>query len=388
MSGKILDKVQYDFILNMRSDDDKKLYNVYELLMGRGKTLVIIPCTIFCYMLDQKYQNIMDLIPPHLVTQSQGIMNKLSPFFIDGFTVRSKSDRGTDHVNELNTVISLETHKVIIIDDQSIKSFMLSNVEKKSLFLNENKNIKGGKYLSIDTDNHEVDMIVKKILSKTVGKNQDKSFKENTLILMDEFDSLIDPMKSDLNYPHGNQKNIDNQILLNDMIVGITEILFTDYKNMILYSDRTDQKINKLVIKSVMNQLDANKYLIIKKLRDNFFKKVKTHNIEQFKSLDNSEKNILTNLQKGGSVDSMLMFFIRETYNQYTMCLGMMLDKDYGWDELNEQNPYTVIPYIAQKTPLSGSQFSDPMITIALTSISLFFKTIQTDRCYQIYRIY
>ena len=42
-------------------------------------------------------------------------------------------------------------------------------------------------------------------------KNNYSTLRDNTLLLMDEFDSLIDPLKSDLNYPYGKQKNLDHQ---------------------------------------------------------------------------------------------------------------------------------------------------------------------------------
>ena len=54
--------------------------------------------------------------------------------------------------------------------------------------------------------------------------------------------------------------------------------------------------------------------------------------------------------------------------------MEMMLDKDYGWDDTNTENPYIVIPYSAQKSPIKGSKFSNPIINIILTSISYFSK--------------
>ena len=67
----------------------KRIYNVYELLMGRGKTFVIIPCVIFCYMLTGSYYNIINCIPSHLINQSMRVMNKISPFLINGMIVRA-----------------------------------------------------------------------------------------------------------------------------------------------------------------------------------------------------------------------------------------------------------------------------------------------------------
>ena len=37
-------------------------------------------------------------------------------------------------------------------------------------------------------------------------------------------------------------------------------MIFVKYNNYMMYSDRADGKINKLIIRSVMNNLDKNKY--------------------------------------------------------------------------------------------------------------------------------
>lgn len=430
ITGKILDKIQYDFVVNMLKDDNRGIYNVYELLMGRGKTFVIIPCTMFCYMMMGSYYNIINCLPTHLVNQSMKVLNKISPFLINGSIVRAKSDRNSPLNTSLSTLIDLTARKIICIDDSSLKSYLLSKAESKPLKKPNKtehttkstileggskrvmtkmnnaiiKGMTGGMYIDIDS--------VQSVLMEIIGKQNKKTnqnmmsrmgtfnkesyspLRDNTLILMDEFDSLADPLKSDLNYPYGTQKNLDHQIILNKLVVSVTEMIFIKYRNYMLYSDRADNKINKLMIRSIMNNLDHEKYAIIHQIYTELTQKLRESNndapIEQFVLLGSSETTEISRYQKGGSKTkrtqknqhggsklSLMMFFIREVYTTYIMCMEMMLDKDYGWDD-TAQNPFVVIPYSAQKTPMKGSKFSSPIINIVLTAISYFSKPFRT----------
>jgi hypothetical protein len=428
INGKILDKVQYSFVLNMINDDKQRMYNVHELLMGRGKTFVIIPCVMFCYMMIGSYYNIIDCLPNHLVNQSMRVMNKISPFIINGSIVKAKSDRNSPLNSELTKVINLTSRKIIVIDDISIKSYLLSQAETGGNDTNDESEARqnemvGGVYINIDEVQNVLMNIIKNQNSKTnaqmmerigdFNKTEYSALRDNTLIIMDEFDSLIDPLKSDLNYPYGNQKNLDHQIILNKLVVSVTEMLFIKYRNYMLYSDRADNKINKLMIRSVMNSIDINTYSMLHKIYSDLSAKVVETNeytIEQFKNLNSDEdikiknsqkggrkqlskssgkhlskssrQHVSKNKQKGGSVDSLMMFFIREVYATYVTCMEMMLDKDYGWDDSNNENPYVVIPYSAQKSPMKGSKFSSAIINIVLTTISYFsklFRNLDSD---------
>lgn len=417
ITGKILDKIQYDFVKNMLNDDTEHVYKVYELLMGRGKTFVIIPCTIFCNMLSGSYYNIINCLPSHLMNQSMKVLNKLSPFLINGSIVRAKADRKSELNKSITQLINKTSRKVICIDDQSLKAYLLSIAEdkapKKDITDTESDNsaleggskqknsvMAGGLYISIDDVERVLYDIIQKqnnkanrrMLARLGNVNEEtySAFRDNTLILMDEFDSLIDPLKSDLNYPYGSQKNLDQQIILNKLVVSVTEMIFNKYKNYMMYSDRADAKINKLMIRSIMNSLDKDKYQNIFEIYNKISKKVEDANegtIEQFRSLDRSEIEKISAYQKGGknrhhklkqqhggSEMSLMMFFIREVYTTYIMCMEMMLDKDYGWDKANSDNPFVVIPYSAQKTPMEGSKFSSPIINIVLTTIAYFSK--------------
>ena len=331
--------------------------------------------------------------------------------------------------NSINNLIKLESRKIICIDDSSIKSYLLSQAEAKPLKTEKKQvideqtiieresktqiNMIGGVYIDINN----VEFVLMSYINKQKLKmNQQmvarfdigfdnknySALRDNTMILMDEFDSLVDPMKSDLNFPYGTLKNLDHQIFLNKLVVSITEMLFVNYYEYMMYSDRSNKKTNKLIIRSIMNSIDCNKYDTIFKIYNEMSTKVKNINkdiqIEQFadispdeiKQIDQSHskknnqshnggtmrKNQVPIKQRGGSKESLMMFFIREVYTTYIMCMEMMLDKDYGWDE-TANNPFVVIPFSAQKTPMKGSKFSNPIINIILTSISYFSKSFR-----------
>lgn len=125
-----------------------------------------------------------------------------------------------------------------------------------------------------------------------------------------------------------------------------------------------------------MNNINREKYSEIYETYNNLIKKIKDKP-EELDNIKIFEKEYIDESQTGGTRDSLLMFFIREVYKTYNMCMELMLDKDYGWDDNNLENPYIVIPYSALKTPLSGSKFSSPIINIILTSISYYSKTFR-----------
>ena len=303
--------------------NDNKKSIIHELLMGKGKTYVIIPCVIFYYMLVGNYTNIISCLPSHLINQSMSVINKLNPYMINSIVVRVLADRTKENNQYIDKLINNNIRKIIIIDDISLKSYFLTNVEY---------NIKVSDVLMNDT-----------------------------LLIIDEYDSIVDPLKSDLNYPIDKPENINEYNFLNNLIISITKKLFSDYSDYMYLSDRLDEIENKKILKTILNGSTNNEY---KSLID------KIQNKEQYEQF-----------QSGGSKDDLLVFYIREVYKSYLICMKMMLDKDYGWNNLIDKNDsFIVIPFSAQKTPISGSKFSNPLIAIILTTITYFAKPFrETD---------
>lgn len=274
-------------------------------------------------------------------------------------------------------------------DDQNIKAYMLANIEN-------NINLSGAGYIPIKYDKKIIDNITEPLKIsrdkyieerikniKNVGILKDKS-----IIIIDEFDSLIDPLKSDLNFPIGLPINVDEQNFLAKIILTITSELFKNFKGYMLKSDRSDETVNKLIIKNAMSNIDKSKYKELANeynlLYQKYIKKMQSNNVEQFRPLSEKEIKDINN-KKGGSRDSLLLYYIREVYNIYYRSLQLMQDKDYGFcaDNENIKNPFIAIPYSAQDTPMKGSQYSNMIICMILTSItycSKKFRDIDTKK--------
>lgn len=376
ITGKILNSGQYNYVKMMTGNDP---YNVYELLMGRGKTYVIIPCVAFITMMNREYKNAINVLPTHLVNQSMNVMRSLAPFFTDGIVLRCRADRDTGHSIENEKLFDLITRKIIVMDDISSKAQLLDSIKRKHYPINIKPEFEQIKNVKLDNTAME-DRLKKKGLA--INAN---SIKHNSLFFLDEFDYMINPKKSNLNYPYTEPINIYLQEFVTIIILSMTKIAFEQYPNYMKYSDRSSEDINKKLVKKLISDFrkDKEKYKETKNIFNNLYEKIKKiygdniiqNNLEQFYDLtDDDMAKFETHIaQHGGDKDSLLMFYTRKIYKIYIICLQMLLDKDYGWDSKSE-NPYIVIPYMAQNTPMTGSQFTDPFIAMTLTCICYYTK--------------
>lgn len=405
VTGKIVDNTQYQFINNMINDEATSEYKVYELLMGRGKSYVIIPCILLIYYFNKKFQNIIECVPSHLLTQSNKIMSKFLPFMTCGFIHNMNVTRGDNaSMSKIIDVMDSKISKIIITTDTAIKTNFLANIEDER---QPQKSQAGGKILSIPDKGYiEIDKQYEKIKELTdqiwirlesKRKNLNKGgeerydFPDNTILVVDEFDMIIDPLRSDLNFPISEYENVNFQDVLIRIVLNITNELFTKYHTYMLKSDRTDEKLNKLIIRKIMLEMKNVKYDAVKDMMNKLYSSVvkkmnKDGNIEQFNVLRKKENlkikkyfepNVTSGLKGGNPPDSLLLYYIRETYNIYCSVLSLLLDKDYGWDDEDSNNPFIAIPYSAQDTPMKGSQYSEIIINIILTSITYFQKGLR-----------
>lgn len=410
-TGKIVDSVQYKFIHNMINDDNNANYKVYELLMGRGKTYVIIPCILLTYYYNQKYQNVIQCVPSHLITQSSKILGKFLPFMTTGYIYNLHVERtGTDSYgnrnskrkNNFSSVIQSIVTKIIITDDINIKTDLLVRVENELMNKSESadkNNQYGGGYIEYNYDQSVIAKITDPIISsiesnrrKDDGTDTD-AFKINnehlanrSIIAIDEFDMLIDPLRSDLNFPTGDYSNVDHQDILIKIVLNVTRELFIKYHTYMTKSDRTNELTNKLIIRKIMLEMNTMIYEDLKRIIRTVYRRFRQYRQKTNKNLPElftpltkdenviindtaSESNLSVKLV-GGGFDELLIYYVRETYKIYQNAMTMLLDKDYGWDDTDPKNPFIAIPYSAQDTPMKGSQFSDIIINIILTSIT------------------
>ena len=416
ITGKIVDIVQFTFIQNMLSDEKDGKCKLYELLMGRGKSYVIIPCILLTYYYNKKYQNIIQCIPSHLINQSIAEMIKFLPFMTTGYIYNFIIGRNDpEKIKTISSINHSIVSKLIITDDIALKTHILAKIETQQLQKEQlqkeqlqkeqlqRTELYGGGYIEIDNidagTNELLQPLIKEINDNRRIKlpdelNIDTTIRDNSIIVIDEFDMLIDPMKSDLNFPVGKYDNVDFQNILIQIILNITQQLFINYHQYMIRSDRTDEKLNKLIVKKIMLDEKNMKYSdlkdMIKTLYATVVKKInKDKHIEQFNILSHTDnqlikkyyqKDVMSEMSGGNISNSLLLYYIRECYRVYYNALSLLLDKDYGWDSESENNPYIAIPYSAQDTPVKGSQYSEIIINIILTSITYCQKGLRIDK--------
>ena len=359
ITGKILDQIQYETICDLFEDHNTMEYKLYELLMGLGKTYLIIPCIVFIMFMNRDYYNIFICMPTHLINQSLKIFRELSVFFIDGYFFNIDINRKKGITEIFHKHIKTATHKVISLSDISIKSYLLNK-----------------KVFEILDDNISLSNIFfpdKEYINREIIKNNPKitdnfnMLNDGSFIIFDEFDMLINPLKSELNYPIEEPKNLAHSYILYNFISIICEKLYKEFKNFLTDSDKPDRNMNMRLIRYIMKSISDTEYI-------EALQKITNKQFEQFEE----DTNFKTNdgyYMVGGSKETLLVYYIKCIYNIFKLCLDMKINLDYGLDK----DVYLVIPYSAQNTPLKGSQFSDPIIQMILTYIYFLIKGFRDD---------
>ena len=272
--------------------DDLKLSTsnkIYEILMGRGKTATITPMILLnnYYTKDlvtpQKISYYV-VLPNHLTNSSFDILVKYSELFSDFFINTFKLDDN----NNITDKSKLQNYDQLnIISDEDIKNYVLKEIINNQLhyFLFSYKN----------------------------------------LFIFDEIDSLIDPLKSNLNIPID---NIDH-----------------DHKDFIF------ENVFVIISNYFYNNKGSNNYGI--------------NNISDDTPLKISFKNKMTYI---------LDILQNQIFNQ-TFGYG---DTPYKLDELltNKTTKYkylfTAIPYSANNSPINSSEFTDFELLLSLTILSYY----------------
>ena len=268
----------------------------YEILMGKGKTTTMTPYLLIQNFIQQN-NKLGIVLPSHLVESSYNIMTKYCEIFT-------------------NTIIS----KVI-----------------NSSFYNYYNN----------TINILSDSVFKEIILKLRIKNDDQNIQKinKTFYVYDEIDTLINPLKSDLNIP-----NDDNKFI---------HPFFDDIINILFYVSKLDYnkllfgfEVNKLRITSTSNP-------------DLMIKEFELSDMDFTKTICNK----LNNMKK--------------------IVQSMQYNKNFGFSKIdNKQNKklnYIAIPYIANDYPSEGSEFSDFELSIYLTIKAYQNRFLNNDNLFELF---
>lgn len=324
LSGFFIRKEQYDIYRSIVSDIDStelSEYGIHQLLMGRGKSTVIMPLIIFHYLYQQKkdIRNIFTVLPQHLVKPTLTILyDKFYPILGKIKVASLKIDR-IGNLGMSETMFRLYHQDIFERTDQK-KLFITTDTSYKSIKLNECLLGYGG------------------------DRYDSSSIHKNSVVIFDEFDYQYEPSRSDLNFPIK-----ADSLKANPIIPESVQRLFVDF---------------------IVDHFPfENKYHI----PDAFIR----HVVQSSNEYD--EITLRTTLTYGilsenvPSEFRLKYYTIYCMYKQFIKCLDMLYRKDYGFPQKNSHAGnmiYYAVPYSASDTPVSNSEYSDVDISILLTILT------------------
>lgn len=322
---KIYQQIKQEIDHNLK--EPKKIpYSIYQLLMGRGKTSVIMPLILFNYYLNSELTNILLISPEHLVKQSfDDILSKFYKILSGGIFMTLNANR---HRRMIGGGLELGNIPIHRSDDSSIKNNKKETVSYKRIFIISDTVLKIIKLNEIESGINQI------FRSFTIDQ-----IKNNSLMIMDEIDNIYNPITSNLNFPYPPKKkfNINENTLQ----------YFTDF---VYY-----------VIKK--NNYKARRY--------------STNEINDLYESFPKEKDLLklstTNIKNKKLVESSKALF--KTINT---CFSLLYKKDYGFPHPETHtNMYIAVPYKAQDTPIKNSEYSEADITIILTILTFMYSDLR-----------
>jgi hypothetical protein len=249
-NGFFIRNDQIEFLKNFNNDNN---LNVYQLLMGRGKSSTITPILLLDYYFKNKDKNIFIILPTNPLVNST-----------------------------FNIIINYK--KYIDIDINIL----------------DNKFIHEKKIIGIITDVNLKIKFLKNIIHKTDEFNKDL---ESSFCIIDEFDSIIDPSKSNLN---------------------------------IVNNDKRDHINGDIIFNILFSRLSSNKNI----LPHNKYQNIQSH------------------------IENIIIYINNLTYRK-NYGFGDLNFKKVELSENN--NFFTAVPYLYVDEPINGSKFSDFEISLGTT---------------------
>lgn len=300
--------------------------NIYNLIMGSGKTKFITPiiCIYVCeliknIMLDK---NILIILPPKLINQSKIFLSYILEYFLN-IEIEQIEKYNLNMLNSSETI-----GKLLLCSDENIKYY----------------------FLGIDKNNFDY-----------INWNPSKN-----IVLIDEADIILDPMSSEMNYPIEESKKFLNfKIYL--QIVNIIFKMFT--------SDIVLEAKNILIKEAKILDFDIELYI-------DFIDFIKSHNnsnnnpTSTDKLFDLYKKtNPNSNIEKLKNINYDTYCFYDYIYNIYISVdtvWNMVNRKDFGFASENNE---LVTPFKYSETPIIGSEFNGIFINMMLTIKAYLYDT-------------
>jgi len=273
--------------------DDNKT-DAYEILMGAGKTSTITPITILRTSLHAPVQQSIVCLPAHLVSQSFDILSDLATLIPNVPIIKA------------DTQLPL-VPCICVVNDNTFKKSILTR-------------IRDGNPFELPLSN---------------------------LVLFDEVDSLLNPMKSDLNIPSLSQDH-PNLKIISSICIELMENVFSG----ISVEDKTDNNIRikhpftNVLLYGGTSQEPELARVLERKLNDTL-------------------SQVLT--------------------LRYNQSYGFGIKKNYTLTNLiNQKEMFVAIPYTANINPAYGSEFTDFELSVLLTIASYHQSSIRKEDIYML----
>lgn len=176
-----------EYLENLRNG----VSTVKQMLMGAGKTTIV--CPLLALMLGDGDTLVVQVVPPALLELSRAVMRSTFSSIMHKRIFTLSFDRSTAAEPTIfkKLVSSKVTRGVVISTPTTIKSMMLKFIEWIYI-LNDPTSPRS---TQMETDCRELGRVL-------------KLFREGVLI-MDEVDLILHPMKSELNFPIGSRVELD-----------------------------------------------------------------------------------------------------------------------------------------------------------------------------------
>ena len=342
---------QYDFSIKLFNEILLKNINTgpnfHQMLMGEGKSSVIAPVLTLLLIYDGdllKTQQIYHVMPISLINQSFDIFNKIFYF------IKRNSLKLINNYNKMND------YKINVISDYLLK------------------------------------------YSKIISNTDDGFDMRTNIFIYDEIDEVSDPLKSQLNIIATKPKTLNN---INNMYHFIHNFIHK------LYFDPVHEQMRKKLekyqfgrIPHLINQgseYDSRAETIIKELYINVIEEIFGINYrkcceklltntslelcrQQCINLNYDVVNIIYKFYK--LLPSILKMLHRRHFGQkYNDLYNIQTETNNSTPEINIYNnkfvskkykDFIAVPYISNETPAKKSEFSNYLMTIALTIITYY----------------
>lgn len=206
---------------------------VQQMIMGAGKTTVVGP--LLTLILSNGNQLVTQVMPTALLEQSRNILRSRFSAIVVKHIYTLNFERAVEDSQELIERIftkldSARRHRdVVVAAPECIKSLMLKFVEQLhaiEIFSNTESSFKPGKD---ERANRELMQLHKQMVAKSDMADQIvkvlRMWKDGVLI-MDEVDVLLHPLKSELNFPIGFKEAIDLAGIRWDLPIHLVDAIF------------------------------------------------------------------------------------------------------------------------------------------------------------------